>query len=262
MSRSLPILLQVPRYRQILIEHNSATKCRLTWNEGEVTKIEDVTWTAWGLRWCKWGGRSSSRNHCEELPNSQAVPLRIGNLKQNVGSTWWLGNYNHCDQLHVLLQLQLGGELSDSVQREVITYWKLGLSSSPPRTPGTLQLISRLVIKGHLIFWKCVLDTWASLLIHSFSVPMELEQPVANGMDVSGTASTHGITLFGSLGQSTMSSSLSCCLTRRWRKLETSGRCGLQNWQSDMLGTWKLVGQQSGSAHKGSLLAPEKSCSS
>lgn len=62
-------------------------------------------------------------------------------------------------------------------QWEVITHWKLGFSFSPPRTPGTLQLISSLVIKGHLTFWKCVLDTWASLLIHSFSVPTELEQP-------------------------------------------------------------------------------------
>lgn len=171
--------------RQILIEHDSATECRLTWTEGQLTKMgDDAAEMRHGQRE-GWGGANGEGGAhpetTEELPNSQAVPLRIENLKQNLGRGWGLGNYNLSDQLHVLLLLRLGGELSDSVQREVITYWKLGLSLSPPRTPGTLQLISRPVIKGHLTFWKCVLDTWASLLIHSFSLPTELEQPVANG---------------------------------------------------------------------------------
>lgn len=45
------------------------------------------------------GGRSFSRNHCEELPNSQAAPLRIENLKQNLGRVWWLGNYDRSSVL-------------------------------------------------------------------------------------------------------------------------------------------------------------------
>lgn len=35
--------------------------------------------------------------------------------------------------------------------------------------------------QGSLDILKCVLDTWASVLVHSFSLPMELEQPVASG---------------------------------------------------------------------------------
>lgn len=102
---------------------------------------------------------------------------------------------------------------------EVNTHWKLGFSFSPPRTPGTLRLISRLVIKGHLTFCKCVLDTWASLLIHSFSVPTELEQPAANG--ACQALSPHMEPLYW-VAWARAQWAPSCCLSRRWRKLGTS----------------------------------------
>lgn len=46
------------------------------------------------------------------------------------------------------------------------------------------------------------------------------------------TACTHGNTLFRNLSQSTMSWSLSHCLTQRWKCLETSGHCGLKDSQT------------------------------
>lgn len=179
------------------------------------------------------GGRSFFRNHCEELPNSQAAPLRIENLKQNLGRVWWLGNYDHSDQFHVLLLLQFGSELSDSVESWLHTenlasvcLLQGPLERSVNQQTGhqgsldILKMCFRYLGKSVDTFFQC-----------PYRVGMTHDQ-----RDVSGTTSKHGTALFGSPDQSTMSSSLSCCLTQRWRKLETSGRCGLQAWESDTLG--------------------------
>lgn len=49
---------------------------------------------------------------------------------------------------------------------------------------------------------------------------------------MSGTAWTHGNTLFRRLSQTTRSWSLSHYLTQRWRCLEASGHCGLKDSQT------------------------------
>lgn len=153
------------------------------------------------------GRRSSSWNHCEEFPNSQAAPLRIENWKQNLGRGRWLGNYNHPDQLVICPTAALAWQWAFWLSGAVIAHWKLGLSWSPPRTPGTLQLISTLVIKDHLTFWKCVSDTWAICWCTDTFFPCPYRVGISRGpWDMSGTTSTHGIALFRGQGQRPMSS--------------------------------------------------------
>lgn len=197
--------------RLILLEGNSATGYRLMWRMGGPTKWKpaDAAKTdhgqddGWGGR---MGGRSSSRNHREEFPNSQAAPLRIENWKQTLGRGRWLGNYNHPDQLLICPTAAPAWQRAFWLSEAVITHWKLGLSLSPPRTPGTLQLISTLVIKDRLTFWKCVLDTWAICWYTDTFFPCPYGVGISRGQrDMSGTTSTHGTALFRSQGQSPMS---------------------------------------------------------
>lgn len=220
---------------------------------------EDVSWPVWRLRWCKWGGRSSSRNHCEELPNSQAVPSENGEFETES----WQRN-------GMIGKLQSFWPVTCSTAAPA---WRWAFWLSAERSDYILKTWPQLVPSKDL--WDIAVNQQTGhqgsldILKMCFrylgkSVDTFYQRPYGVGTtcgqwDMLDTASTHGTTLFGSLGQSTMSSSVSCCLTQRWGKLETSGQCGLQAWGLDILGTWKPVGQQC-SVHKDSLLVSEKSC--
>lgn len=123
------------------------------------------------------GRRSSSRNYCEDLPKFPGWSSENRKFETEPWQSTVIG------KPHTRSTAAPAWQWAFWLSGEVITHWKLGFSLSPPPTPGTLHLISRLVIKGHLTFWKCVLDTWASLLMHSFSFPTELEPLMADGPD-------------------------------------------------------------------------------
>ena len=168
------------------------------WNGGEPAKMEAswcnqaVSWPAWGLMQPS-GLMASMRVEVVETRREEPIQKLLWRTSKFPGCSSENREFEtESWQKTVIGKLQSFRPVTCStaapawqwafwLSGEVITHWKLGFSVSPPRTPGMLQLISQLVIKGHLTFWKCVLDTWASLLIHSFSVPAELEPPVANG---------------------------------------------------------------------------------
>lgn len=261
----LRVLLRVPRWRETNPERTRfcyGVQADLNWGTTDKDgrrRSGDASWPAWGLRWCKWGGRSSSRNHWRtskfpggssenrEFETESWQRTRIGKVQ----SVWPVT----CSTAAPAWRwaFWLSAERSDCILK---TWPQLVPSKDPWHTAVNQQTGHQ----GSLDILKMCFRYLGKSVDTFFQSPYRVGTTCGQ-RDMSGAASTHGTILFGSRGQSTTSLSLSCCLTQRWRKLETSRRCGLQAWESDMLGTWKPVGQQQcGSVHKDSLLVPEKSC--
>lgn len=189
-----------------------------------------------------WGGRNG-REEC--FPKPLWRPSKFPgyssekNLKQNLGRGWWLGNYNYSDQLRVLLLLQFGSELSDSVE------WWLHAenlaSACPLQGPWNAGFNQQTGHQGSLDILKMCFRYLGKSADAFFQCPYRVA--ISHGQwDTSGTASTHGTTLFRSPGQST--SGLQPAVWLRgggnWKhKGITLYR--LQGWKSGTLGAWKPI---------------------
>lgn len=171
----------------------------------------------WGGR---MGGRSSSWNHCEEFPNSQAAPLRIENWKQNLGREWWLGNYNHPDQLVICPTAAPAWQWAFWLSGAVITHWKLGLSFSS-KDPWNAAVNQHTGHQGSLDILKMCFRYLGNMLIHWCILSVSLQS--WNKPGPTGHVRHHLHTwkrFIQEPGPESNEWSLSCCLTWRWRKLE------------------------------------------
>ena len=148
------------------------------WEGGEPAKME-VSWCNCNVSQRAWGLKREE--FVQELLWRTSKFPGCPSENRELEAECWLRMVTETKIILTMFYCCSSLAVSFLTQWEVIIHWKLGFSFSPPRTPGTLQLISSLLIRGHLTFWICVLDTWASLLIHSFSVPTELEQPQPGG---------------------------------------------------------------------------------